>query len=129
MPTDSDGAAAAPAAGESPAASGANDGMAGRGGQGRGQRDRCINCPNNHPSSGNAGRNQTKFEGWVPSLKGFIYDSTGEQSPDQYIKTTKEVINIVGRTYTKYTAKFPQAIRDLELAVLTPPADPDPVSL
>jgi hypothetical protein len=61
-------------------------------------------------------------------LKGFIYDSTGERSPDQFIKTTKEIINYVGRTYTKYTAEFTQAVQDLELTVPTPPADPDPTT-
>jgi hypothetical protein len=129
MPTDSNGAAAAPAAGESPAASGAQHGTAGRGGRGRGQHDRRNNCPNNRPSSGNTGRSQTKFEGREPSLKGFIYDSTGERSPNQYIKTTKEVINYIRRAYTKYTAEFTQAVRDLELMVPTPPADPDPTNM
>jgi hypothetical protein len=70
-----------------------------------------------------------KFEGREPSLKGFIFDSTREQSPDQYIKTTKEIINYIGRTYTKYTAEFTQAVRDLELIDPTPPADPDPTNI
>jgi hypothetical protein len=78
MPTDSDGGAAAPPAGESPAASGPQDGPTGRGGRGRGRRDRRNNHPSNHPSSGAAGRSQTKFEVRELSLKGFIYDSTGE---------------------------------------------------
>jgi hypothetical protein len=69
-----------------------------------------------------------KFEGREPSLKGYIYDSTGERNPDQYIKTTKEITNYVGRTYTKYTAEFTQAVRDLELDDPTAPADPDPTN-
>jgi hypothetical protein len=69
-----------------------------------------------------------KFEGREPSLKGFIYDSTGERSPDQYIKTMKEVINYIRRTYTKCTVEFTQAVRDLELMVPTPPADLDPTN-
>jgi hypothetical protein len=69
------------------------------------------------------------FEGREPSLKGFIYDSTGERSPDQYIlKTTKEIINYVGRMYTKYTADFTQAVRDLELTMPEAPVDPDPAN-
>ena len=59
-------------------------------------------------------------------LQGFIYDVTGEQNPDQYIKMTKEIINYVGRTYTKYTAEFTQAVRDLELDALARPEDSDP---
>ena len=70
--------------------------------------------------------NQPKFEGREPSLKGFIYDVTGEQNPDQYIKTTKEIINYVGRTYMKYTAEFTQAVRDLELDAPTALENPDP---
>jgi hypothetical protein len=57
----------------------------------------------------------SRFEGREPSMKGHIYDWTGERNPDQYIKTTKEVINYVGRTYTRYTGEFMQAVRDLEL--------------
>jgi hypothetical protein len=82
----------------------------------------------NRPGSGAAGRSQTKFEGREPTLKGFIYDSTGERSPDQYIKTTKEIINYVGRTYTRYTAEFTQAVQDLELTMPVAPADPDPAN-
>jgi hypothetical protein len=68
---------------------------------------------------------QPRFEGREPSLKGYIYNSTGERNPDQYIKTTKEVINYVGRMYTKYTAEFTQAMRDLELVDPAVPANPD----
>lgn len=38
-----------------------------------------------------------QFEGTEPTLKHFIYYMTGEQSPDQYIKTTKEIVNYMGR--------------------------------
>jgi hypothetical protein len=116
MPTESEGGATAPA-GDRPAAqdgpaarSNFNNGRGGRGGRGR--RDRRDNRPSSRPGSDRARR--TQFEGREPSLKGFIYDSTGERSPDQYIKTTKEIINYVGRTYTKYTAEFTQAVRDLQ---------------
>jgi hypothetical protein len=68
------------------------------------------------------------FEGREPSLKGFIYDSMGKPSPNQYIKTTKEIINYVGRMYMKYTAEFTQAVRDLELMMPTAPDDPDPTN-
>ena len=37
----------------------------------------------------------------------------------------KEIINYIGRTYTKYTAEFTQAVRDLELNTLTAPEKPD----
>ena len=37
----------------------------------------------------------------------------------------KEIINYIGRTYTKYTAEFTQAVRDLELNTPTAPEKPD----
>jgi hypothetical protein len=124
MTAESDGSGPAPPAGDSRQ----RDSRAGRGGRGRGGHDRRNNRPSNRPRSGSARSNQTKFEGREPSLKGFIYDSTGEQSPDQYIKTTKEVNNYVGRTYTKNTAAFTQAIRDLELVAPIAPTNPDPTN-
>ena len=38
-----------------------------------------------------------------------------QRRPDQFIKTTKEIINYAGKTYTKNTAAFTQVVRDLEL--------------
>jgi hypothetical protein len=67
-----------------------------------------------------------RFEGREPSLKGYIYDSTGERNPDQFIKTTKEIISYVGRTYTKYTGEFTQAVRDLKITDPAAPPNPDP---
>lgn len=111
-----------------PVASGSNSGIdrsshnqSGRGG-GRGYQGCRFNRRNRFQ---NGGRPGTQFEGREPSLKGFIYDSTGERNPDQYIKTTKEIINYVGRTYTKYTSIFTQAVRDLNLANPVAPSDPD----
>ena len=37
----------------------------------------------------------------------------------------KEIINYVGRTYTKYTAEFTQAVRDLQLDAPATPMNPD----
>jgi len=135
MSTDSDGGAAgappsgAPPSGRgapSPTAGRAANNQAGRGGRG-GNRGRRSN------QGGRGGQRrvpqQPRFEGREPSLKGFIYDSTGERNPDQFIKTTKEIINYVGRTYTKYTSEFTQAVKDLELADPTQPEDPDPAQV
>ena len=131
MPTGSDGGGQPPPTGSSLTTSGqqadttaptarANNNA----GRGRNRRDR----RGSWFSPNSAGRIQTRFEGREPSLKGFIYDSTREQNPDQYIKTTKEIINYVGRTYTKYTAEFTQAVRDLELVNPTAPPNPDPTN-
>jgi hypothetical protein len=75
----------------------------------------------------NNNRNQHyRFEGREPSLKGFIYDATGERNPDQFIKTTKEIINYVGRTYTKFTSEFINAVMNLELDDPEAPQNPNP---
>jgi hypothetical protein len=63
-----------------------------------------IDLETGEVSTNNNSRNvQTRFERREPSLQGFIYDATGERNPYQYIKTTKEIVNYVGRTYTKFT--------------------------
>ena len=129
MPTGSDGGGQPPAGRGAPVAAGQQPGAVTSNSpnnnitsQGHGRHDR------HNRLSGNSVRqmNQPKFEGREPSLKGFIYDATGEHNPDQYIKTMKEIINYVGRTYTKYTAKFMQAMRDLKLGAPTAPVNPDP---
>jgi hypothetical protein len=45
--------------------------------------------------------------------------------PDQFIKTTKEIKNYVGQTYTKYTADLVQAVEDLVIQDPVAPTDPD----
>jgi hypothetical protein len=67
-----------------------------------------------------------KFEGREPILKGHIYDFVGKRSPDQYISTTKEIVNYVGCTYNKVTSEFTDAVMRLELINPEPPSDPDP---
>ena len=64
----------------------------------------------------------SNFEGRDPALKGYIYDYTGEYNPDQYIKTTDEIVTNVGRTYVKYKGDFTEAIKVLELNDLEEPA-------
>jgi hypothetical protein len=130
MPTGSDGGTQPPMTGSSSGASGQQAGsttpmaasMSSSGGRGRGRRDHHFN---RFGVNSTRRTTQPRFEGREPSLKGYIYNSTGEQNPDQYIKTTKEVINYVGRMYTKYMAEFTQAMRDLELVDPAVPANPD----
>jgi hypothetical protein len=84
-------------------------------------RDRRMN------NQSNPFRNQLmKVEGHEPTLKGHIYDSVGERSPDQCISTTKEIVNDVGRTYNKFTSEFIDAVMRLKLIDPEPPSDPDP---
>jgi hypothetical protein len=70
-----------------------------------------------------------KFDGREPSLKGCIYDTTGERNPDQYIKTTREIVIYIGQTYKTYTSEFTQAVQDLKLVDPTPPEQPDTTNL
>jgi hypothetical protein len=48
--------------------------------------------------------------------------------PDQFIKTTKEIKNYVGQTYTKYMADLVEAVDDLTIKNSVAPADPDPAN-
>jgi len=79
-------------------------------------------CRNNNNGLNQLGTN--KFEGHKPTLKGFIYDYTRERNPDQFMKTTKEIISYVRRTYIKYTTDFMQAVQDLKLEELSEPLPP-----
>jgi hypothetical protein len=40
-----------------------------------------------------------KFEGKCNDLKGHIYDCSNARQSDQFMKTTKEIAEYVGRTY------------------------------
>jgi hypothetical protein len=71
---------------------------------------------------------QQWFKGQEPTLKGYVYDFTGERMPDQFIKMTKEIKNYVGRTYTKYTADLVQVVKDLDIQDPVAPADPNPAN-
>ena len=53
-----------------------------------------------------------------------MYDLTTERNSEQYAKTTKEIVNWVGREYTKYTAELVEAVDSLDITMPTEPADP-----
>ena len=71
---------------------------------------------------------RARFEGREPSMRGYIYDFTGERNPEQWIKTTKEIISYVGRTYTRYTSEFTEAVKELRLTDPVEPTNPDPTN-
>jgi hypothetical protein len=64
-----------------------------------------------------------KFEGKCADLKGHIYDCLDVRQSDQYTKTTKEIAEYVGRTYT-YGGDARLAVETLALPTLTKPTDP-----
>ena len=65
------------------------------------------------------------FEGSEPSLKGHIYNYTGERNLDQFIKTTEQIRLYVGRTYNKFTTQFYGAVDDLHLEEPVRPVRPE----
>jgi hypothetical protein len=64
-----------------------------------------------------------KFEGKCVDLKGHIYDCSDARQSDQFMKTTREIAEYVGRTY-KYGSDARLAVETLELPTIDPPADP-----
>ena len=65
----------------------------------------------------------TKFEGRCDDLKGHIYDYGDSKNADQFVLTTKEIKNYVGRTY-KCAGDITAAITALRIPALTEPAAP-----
>ena len=66
---------------------------------------------------------QTKFEGKCADLKGHVYDCSTSKQADQFNKTTKEIAEYVGRTYT-YGGDARLAIENLEIVEPPEPEDP-----
>ena len=66
---------------------------------------------------------QPKFEGKSDDLKGHIYDCSDARQADQFAKTTKEIAEYVGRTYT-YGGDARLAIENLTIPVAPEPEDP-----
>jgi hypothetical protein len=77
--------------------------------------------------SGRGGRgqiNRPRFEGYEPTLKGFIYDYTGERNPEQFVRTTKQVQGWVGSTYKEYVGELMDGVKNLVLDDPIPPPRP-----
>jgi len=64
-----------------------------------------------------------KLEGRWADLKGHIYDTSDARQSDQFIKTTREISEHVGRTY-KYGGDIRLAVENLSLPTIAQPADP-----
>ena len=64
-----------------------------------------------------------KFEGKCPDLKGHIYDASDSRQSDQYMKTTREIAEYVGRTY-KYGGDVRLAVETLTIPTFPVPTDP-----
>ena len=64
-----------------------------------------------------------KFEGKCADLKGHIYDAADSRQSDQYMKTTREIAEYVGRTY-KYGGDIRLAVETLTVPTFEVPTDP-----
>jgi hypothetical protein len=54
-----------------------------------------------------------------------VYDLATERNSEQYVKTTKQIINWVGREYTKHTRTLVEAVEVLQLDAPIAPVVPD----
>jgi hypothetical protein len=68
-----------------------------------------------------------KFEGKCTDLKGHIYDCSDVRQSDQYTRTTKEIAEYVGRTFT-YGGDARLSVENLALPTFPTPSDPDPAA-
>jgi hypothetical protein len=68
-----------------------------------------------------------KFEGKCTDLKGHIYDCSDVRQSDQYTRTTKEIAEYVGRTFT-YGGDARLSVENLALPTFPTPNDPDPAA-
>jgi hypothetical protein len=64
-----------------------------------------------------------RFEGRCDDFKMFVYDSTDIRQANQYIKTTREIADYVGRTF-KYGMDMRLSIENMEIYVISQPEDP-----
>jgi hypothetical protein len=62
----------------------------------------------------------------VPELKGVVYALTDERNPDQYLKTTKEIITFIASRCTSYTTELIEGLQELQITDPQAPTDPDP---
>ena len=69
-----------------------------------------------------------RFQGREEGLQGHIYNLQAHKSPDQYICTTHEITNYIGRIHKKHTPIFVKAIEALELDIPLEPDNPDETS-
>jgi hypothetical protein len=91
----------------------------------RRSRDRLQSRGGRGHNRGKSVREQT-FEGRVPELKGAVYDLTIERNPDQYLKTTKEIITFMASRCTSYTTELIEGLQELQITDPQAPTDPDP---
>jgi hypothetical protein len=88
----------------------------------RRERHARRNNNNNHSPNSETTLSETKFTGRCNELKGEIYNCSEFSQVDGYTKTTKEISEYVGRTYS---ADARTAVETLVLPTFEYPADPE----
>jgi hypothetical protein len=65
-------------------------------------------------------------DGRNADLKGLICNLSDDTTPDQYIKTTKEILTFVARNYYSCTSDVMEGLQQLKLDDPQATTDPDP---
>ena len=78
---------------------------------------------NKNKKNNNANTSTRKFKGKKDELKGHIYDCSSQKQSDQFVTTTREIAEYVGRTY-KYGGDIKATLEKLELVTIDLPDQP-----
>ena len=65
-----------------------------------------------------------RFEGRCEELKGYIYDCTGAQQADMFIKTSQQIAEYAGKSFKDYPGDMLTVVKKLVKPVFTLPTDP-----
>ena len=76
------------------------------------------------PFGMNRGNIGKRFEGRCEELKGYIYDCTGTQQADMFVKTSQQIAEYAGKTFKDYPGDMLTVVKKLTKPVLMLPADP-----
>ena len=80
---------------------------------------------NNNAKRNNSSNNTaTKFKGKTEELKGHLYDCSNQKQSDQFVTTTCEIAEYVGRTY-KYVGDIKATLEKLDIFQIDLPPQPD----
>jgi hypothetical protein len=75
------------------------------------------------PTHTNMHSRSHRFEGRSEELKGHVYDCVDARQADQYMKTTKEIAEFIGRTY-KFGMDTRLSIENMQLTTIPRPDNP-----
>ena len=79
---------------------------------------------NNRDNRNDDGNRRNQFTGRESAMNGHVFDYTGEQTPEKYIRTMKELLTHVGLTFKEYTTELKEGLENLALVDPTEPDNP-----